>query len=602
MKKMKYIIGLIILIGFTTSCNDDFLDKKPLDQFSDVDVWNDASLVEAFVNNFYRQLGHSFAIDMLASYVDEAHFTPDWGVSNFNRSLLTPDQIPGWDVDWFGTGTFRKRWGPLYSSIRATNIFLSKINDANIDDQAWKDRLTGETYFWRAFYYHYLTSLYGGVPIITDPYTLTDEFTIARDSYEDCINFIVSDLDRAAALLPEIHGGNNNGRATKGAALTLKARVLLYAASDLHNSYSYPGYSNPELIGYTGGDRAARWRAARDAAKAVIDMGIYSLYAPNPASADEATQNYIDYFTSKSASEDIFVRYYLQKVDEGWDNYHPGLHSGPNGYHNWGNNTPLGRMVDSFEMEDGTPFSWNNPDHKADPYGIFGGQKRDPRFYANILYDGASWRPRPSDVANIDPVGIIQTGRWQLSSDPNDIRPGLDTRQGPIEDWNGGYTGYYVRKMIVEDIDAQFTRQEVPWRYMRLGEVYLNYAEACIELGEENEARNYINLIRKRAGMPDITESGEALKVRYRNERRIELMYEEHRVFDVRRWVIGNEAYSPAWKVDILYPWVNGATAEQPIYEPQVFEQRAWDNKAYFFPIYRDEMNKNDLLIQNPGY
>ena len=102
--------------------------------------------------------------------------------------------------------------------------------------------------------------------------------------------------------------------------------------------------------------------------------------------------------------------------------------------------------------------------------------------------------------------------------------------------------------------------------------------------------------------MPAITESGEALKQRYRNERLIELMFEEHRLFDVRRWVIGPEAYDPAWKVDILYPWLNGATAEQPIYEPQIFEQRAWEDKAYFFPIYREEMNKNELLIQNPGY
>ncbi len=596
MKKMKFMIGVFLLITAATSCSEDFLDKKPLDEFSDVDVWNDAALIETFVNNYYKQIGHSFTLDLLAGYVDEAHFTPDWGVGNFNKSILTPDQIPGW------AGTAEKRWGPLYKSIRTTNIFLSKIDDAPIDDQAWKDRLTGETYFWRAFYYHYLTAFYGGVPIITEPYTLVDEFTVARNSYEDCINLIVDDLDKAAELLSDSYGGNNNGRATKGAALALKARVLLYAASDLHNSYSYPGYSNPELIGYTAGDQTARWRAARDAAKAVIDMGMYSLDSPEPTSHEEAIDNYINYFTSKSSNEDIFVRYYLQEVDEGWDKGNPGLHSGPNGYHNWGNNAPLGNLVDDFEMADGTKFSWDNPEHKADPFGIFGGEKRDPRFYANVLYDGAHWRQRPTDVANIDPVGIIQTGRWQLSADPNDMRHGLDTRMGPIEEWNGGYTGYYIRKSIVKEIDAQYFRQEVPWRYMRLGEVYLNYAEACIELGEDTEARKYINMIRKRAGMPEIHDSGEALKERYRNERRIELMYEEHRFFDVRRWVIGPEAYSSAWKVDVLYEWKDGATATQPRYEPQIFEEREWDDKAYFFPIYRDEMNKNDLLVQNPGY
>ncbi len=602
MKKIKYLLGLLILTGLAISCSEDFLDKKPLDQFSEVDVWNDPALIETFVNNYYRELGHSYDIDMLSSYVDETHFTADWGVSNFVKSLLTPDQIPGWQEDWFGQGTIQKLWGPLYKDIRATNIFLNKIDEAPFDDQEWKDRLTGETYFWRAFYYHYLTALYGGVPIIKDPYGLSDKFTVARDSYEDCINFIVEDLDKAASLLPDSYSGDNVGRATKGAALTLKARVLLYAASDLHNSYTPSGYSNPELIGYVGGDRAARWRAARDAAKAVIDMGMYSLYAPDPASQEEATQNYIDYFTSKSADEDIFVRYYLQKTDEGWDNYHPGLHNGPNGYHNWGNNTPLVNLVEDFEMADGTPFSWDNAEQSQDPYGLFGGQKRDPRFYANILYEGAQWRARPTDAATIDPLGVIQVGTWQLSSDPENLRHGLDTRLGPIEDWNGGYTGYYMRKFIVRDIDAQFTRQEVPWRYMRLGEVYLNYAEACIELGEEGEALKYINMIRKRAAMPEINASGQALKDAYRHERRIELMFEEHRFFDVRRWVIGEIGYKDAVKVVVYYPWENGQTVTQPDYSTEVFEDRDWKPKAYFFPIYREEMNKNELLIQNPGY
>ncbi|WP_321375072.1 RagB/SusD family nutrient uptake outer membrane protein [uncultured Draconibacterium sp.] len=600
MKKITYILGLLLLV--VTSCNQDFLDKKPLDEYSEVDVWSDPALIETFVNNFYREVGHSWDIDMQASYVDEGHFTPDWGVSNFNKSLLTTDDIPGWEVDWFGTATIQRLWGPMYKAIRATNIFFSKIDEVVMDDQDMKDRLTGETYFWRAYYYHYLTALYGGVPIIKEPYSLSDEFEVARNTYAECIDFIVSDLDAAAALLPVSYDGDNKGRATKGAALALKARVLLYAASDLHNGYNANGYSNVELIGYTGGSQTDRWTAAKNAAKAVIDMGEYSLAYPNPANAEEATANYTAYFTSKGESEDIFLRYYLAKTDENWDNYHPGIHNGPNGYHNWGNNTPVGNLVDAFEMEDGTAFDWDNPEQKADPYGIFDGQRRDPRFYANVLYDGARWRARPTDVANIDPIGIIQTGKWQLSSDPDDLRHGLDTRQGPIEDWNGGRTGYYLRKGIVKDIDAQFTKQEVPWRYMRLGEVYLNYAEACIELGEDDEAKKYINMIRQRAGMPDITETGEELKARYRNERRVELMYEEHRFFDVRRWLIGDEAYGDTYAVDVFYGWEDGATATQPTYEPWVYEERAWDDKCYFFPIKRDEMNKNSLLIQNPGY
>ncbi len=600
MRNIKNIFRLLLLIVVMASCSEDFLDKKPLDEFSEVDVWSDPALITTFVNQMYREIGSSFDIDLQACYVDEAHFTPDWGVSNFNRSLITVDEIPGWETDWFGQATIQRLWGPMYKAIRASNIFFSKIDDVEFDDAELKNKLTGEAHFWRAYYYYYLTSLYGGVPIITEPYGLADEFTVARNTYEECINYIVADLDAAASLLGDVQ--SDGGHATKGAALTLKSKVLLYAASDLHNTDVFPSYSNKELIGYTGGDRTARWQAAKAAAKAVIDLGTYSLYKPNPATPEEATQNLITYFTSKGEEEDIFVRFFLPKTDEGWSNINPGLHSGPNGYHNWGNNCPLGNIVDDYEMADGTPFSWENPEHKADPYGLFDGQKRDPRFYASVLYDGAKWRPRPVDVANIDPVGIIQTGAWELSADPTDLRFGLDTRNGPIEDWNGGRSGYYMRKFIDQTVDAQFTRQDVPWRFMRLGEVYLNYAEACIELGEDAEARKYINMLRKRAGMPDITESGDALKARYRNERRIELAFEEHRFFDVRRWVIGEVGNADATKIDVKYKWENGATATQPVYEPKVFEERIWEDKCYFFPIKRDEINKNDLLINNPGY
>jgi len=603
MGKLKYIIGLLLLIVTITSCKDDFLDTKPLDEYSEVDVWTDPALVETFVNNFYFQMGNPLDIDMIACYVDEAHFTPGWGVSDFNNSLLTVDQIPGWEVGWFGINTVWRRWNELYRAIRSTNIFFAKIGESVFDDQDLKDRLTGEAYFARAYFYHMLTSLYGGVPIIKDPYGLSDEFTIARDSYEDCINFIVEDLDNAADLLAGL-GNIDEGRASEGAALALKSRVLLYAASELHNNNSlFSGFSNSELLGYTGGDATTRWTAAKNAAKALIDLGDYSLYKPDPATAEEATQNYIEYFTSMGTSEDIFLRHYFTtggQYYEGWDNSMPGLFCGPNGYHNWGNNCPLGNLVDSYEMADGSKFSWDNASYAADPYGEFGGMRRDPRFYANTLYEGAQWRARPTDAASIDPDGIIRVGKWETSA--TDEVWGLDTRKGPIEDWNGGYSGYYTRKMIDPVIDAQFELQYIPFRWIRLAEIYLNYAEACIELGEDGEARKYINMVRRRAGMPAIDDTGADLKARYRNERKIELCYEEHRFYDVRRWVIGEEGYADGWKVNVVYKWDGSATATQPTYTPEQFETRNWDNKAYFFPIYRDEMNKNNLLIQNPGY
>jgi hypothetical protein len=266
--------------------------------------------------------------------------------------------------------------------------------------------------------------------------------------------------------------------------------------------------------------------------------------------------------------------------------------------------------VDDYEMRDGTSFDWNNPAHKADPYA-----NRDQRLYATVLYEGVQWRVRPNDGLAIDPYSRLQVGGVYNTDGVTMLKAGLDTRKGPIEDWNGGYTGYYVRKFINPALDPQYIKQEVPFRHIRYAEVLLNYAEACIELGEEGEARDAINLIRKRAGQPDITESGDALRERYRKERRIELAYEDHRFWDVRRWVIGEAAYHQTHAVSVKYlvdassvdnyRQPDGSTWGDPVYERienPAGDQRAWDDKCYFFPFMRDEMGRNPLLIQNPGY
>ena len=152
-------------------------------------------------------------------------------------------------------------------------------------------------------------------------------------------------------------------------------------------------------------------------------------------------------------------------------------------------------------------------------------------------------------------------------------------------------------------MSVQFYYQTVTWRFFRYAEILLNYAEACIELGEDAEACRYINMIRHRAGLPDINLTGDTLKEAYRHERRIELCFEDHRFFDVRRWVIGPEAYHPVTRAIVVYPLnPDHTTATEPTIRHEVWEQRAWNDKAYFLPILRDEMDKNSLLIQNPGY
>ncbi len=612
MKQILKIFIILLIAGMTSSCEKDFLKLDPLSDYSDAAVWNDPALIETFVNNIYRNaLGWPYAIERLSDYVDESHFTPDWDVTNFNKSLITSDGLMGWEVSWATPHTLHFRWAPLYSNIRACNIFFEKTEGVDFsEDQGEVDRMKGEVHFLRAYTYHYLAALYGGVPIIDIAYGLSDEFEVARSTYEETMNFIVADLDAAAALLPT--EGAKAGQATQGAALHLKARALLYAASDLHHdqaSYA-PGFGNPELLGYTGGSQASRWQAAKDAAAAVMTLngGMYGLVNDNPAPSDDIAQNFVDYFISYGyENEDILLQYFTPKTDENWDGYNPALYCGPNGYHNWGNNVPLGELVDDYEMADGTSFDWSNPVHQADPY-----TGREARFYATILYEGASWRVRPSDVQGIDPWNKIQVGHvYDMSGGM--IVPGVDTRSGPIEDWNGGKSGYYVRKFVDMSVDPQYVKQDIPFRHFRYAETLLNYAEACIELGEDGEAQTYLNMIRRRAGQPDITATGAALRDAYRHERRIEMAYEDQRFWDVRRWVIGPDAYHQTHAVDVRYETdqaatnyrqADGSTWGSPIFAEKELggDARAWLDKAYFFPIMRDEMNKNSQLIQNPGY
>jgi len=625
MKKRKLVLlGLLTLALVPISCNEDFLETSPLDAISADATWADGALSEAFVFNVYSSLGYGgFEEEGLSSLTDEAMFTHSGrGVNVITEGSLSPS----------GTGNVNiiPQWNELYLAIRKANIAIQELPNAAFDDQALKDRLLGESHFLRAYYYHQLMRFYGGAPLIDAPYGLDDDYTIARGTYAENVTFVTDDLDKAISLLD----GKDvtPGRASMLSAMGLKSRILTYAASDLRDgptasakSSVLGGYSNLELVAYTSGDRDARWTAAKTAAKAVLDATTgYKLDLTAPASAEEAEQTYISIAMgggsavgdAAARSELLFERTHspLFTAESNWPlgGIHQGINNGPNGYHNWAGNTPIQQLVDDYQMMDGTDFDWSNPEHAAAPY-----ENRDPRLTATVLYDGAAWKPRPDDVAGIDPFDEIQTGTYADGS--GGIIAGVDMRDSPIENWNGSRTGYYVRKFIDSDpslVDNQSSAQVVPWPFIRYTEVILNYVEASIALGDEGEARNWLNKIRYRAGMPAIESSGTELLEDYINERRVELAYEEHRYHDARRWMIADQTLGRGIKVmKVTAALKAGATPRSPYqYDTTVYdytytvvdnndnETRTWDDKMYFMPISRDEINRNNLLIQNPGY
>lgn len=612
-RNIKQLI-LLFTASFTiASCNSDFLNTEPLGEISQSAVWTDPALAEAFVIGIYQGFGMGgFNEQQLSSLTDEAMFThPGRGITT-----ITEARVNSADRGW-ANGTYN--WESMYSYIRRTNIAIENLSDPQFaNDGGIVDKLLGEAKFMRAYYYQQLARYYGGVPIVDRPYGLGEEtYDIARGTWEETINFIEKDLTEAAALLegkPKV-----NGRATQLAALALKARILLYAASDLHdgptakaNSAVLSAYPNLDLVAYPSGNRTERWQKAQNAAKAVLDKASGNLLGlTEPVSHEEGIQNYINNSMARNGGENeiILGRYFINAKQE--DGGRQGLYNGPNGYNNWAGNSPVQLLVDDYEMMDGTKFDWSNPAHASAPY-----ENRDARFYASILYDGAQWKPRSSANQPRDPLGQIQTGTYEITGGTG-IHNGLDTRKSPIEDWNGSYTGYYTRKFVDANpaIVDQNTWQQVPWPILRYTEVVLNYVEASLQLGMEDEARMWLNKIRFRVGQPAITESGDALMARYINERRIEMYSEEQRYHDVRRWMIAEETLGrKANIINITATFKPGKTLTTYRYDPEIYnyvykvqpidpgkENRTWLDKMYFVPIRRDEINRNGALIQNPG-
>ena len=618
-QSIKSFLIIAVLASIISSCKKDFLDTQPLDQISSAVVWTDGALAEAFVNEIYNGLGQGgFDEQMLSSLTDETMFThAGRGINTINEGTLNPSNL-GWV-----SGTYE--WGSMFRRIRATNVALANLKIAKFDDKVLNDRLQGEVHFLRAYYYQQLVRYYGGVPIVAKVYELSDDFSLARNTYEECVNFILKDCDSALTLFGT--KSMAKGRANKLAVMALQSRVLTYAASDLHDmptakakSTVISAYAKPELLGYISGTKPERWQKAKAASKAVMDAGSgYKLNLSAPVTAEQGKNNYMSIAMggkskapgadASAENEILFARYTVANQQEGMQQQ--GLYNGPNGYHNWAGNEPIQQLVDDYEMMDGTKFDWNNPVQKAAPY-----DNRDPRFYVSIMYDGATWKPRDKISGNVDPVNQIQTGTYVLAGGA--ILAGLDTRQSSIENWNGSWSGYYMRKFVDPDpnIVDNNARQFVPWAFFRYTEAVFNYVEACIELGEDLEARTWLNKIRFRAGMPAITESGLALKDRFRNEKRIEMVAEEQRYHDARRWMIAPATLGRKIQfISVRGTLKPGAVAPSPYrfdrtlfdytytpVEDNSLENRKWDDKMYFRPFSKDESNKNKLLVHNPGY
>ncbi len=505
---------------------------------------------------------------MPASASDEAEHTLETSnVQKFNNG------------SWNAVDTPENLWPNLFRGVRKANQFLVSSDSVNLDQYkldptpsaqtVYQNRLAEikrwkyEARFLRAYFYFELVKRYGGVPIITQIFSIEDDVQgVKRNTLAECIQYIASECDSAAKNLPVVYAApaTDLGRATRGAALALKSRILLYAASDLFSTSSWAGgYATPELISLTG-DRQARWKAAADAAKAVIDLAGTGYVLHN---------NYRNLFLTNSYTlpEIIFARRNAAESAFERANYPIGYDLGQSG------TTPSQNLVDAYEMTNGKPItdptSGYNP---QDPY-----RNRDPRLGLNVILNNTAYKGRnvESWTGGRDGKGIV----------------------------NATKTGYYLKKYVNENLNLLLTTSTSvkSWNLFRLAEIYLNYAEALNEATPGNaDIKKYVDLVRARAGvaMPALPAglSQAEMRERIRNERRVELAFEDHRSWDIRRWMQGPQYLGvPLQGVDITRSTTGTFT-----YAPITVENRVFEPKMYLYPIPQGELNAARGLVQNP--
>ncbi|MFO7620271.1 MAG: RagB/SusD family nutrient uptake outer membrane protein [Bacteroidales bacterium] len=624
MKKIfSYIISIAVLLFLATSCTD-VLDQQPVSSFNEQVVFLDINVTKAYLGKCYDRMGGNTnngilgaREDLIASGTDQTLCIHRPQNYVHLKGTMSPDQLGIFVNNNLGG---HLRWNNLYENIQNLNTILANIDEvptSTTTQEALKKQIKGEAYFIRAYMYGQIMMIYGGAVITDQPFQLGQDFlTITRSTLQQTLDFVVADCDAAIENLP---ASIEQGRANRAAAAALKSRVLLFAASPLVNG----GYeATNTLVSFTTGTQAQRWAAARDAAKVIMDgtYGTYELAGTTddpPATMTEAdilayANTYFNIFNQKGAwnKETIWG---IQFPLTGGNVFRANIWYGPNGYHNWGNNNPTEPAVRQYEMADGTPFVWDIGEGEllrtstaaqlaADPYRnpYYG---REPRFYGTVLFHGAPWQARPSDAAAFDPFNKVQSGHF-FNADGTLRINGIDTRQGLIEAWNGTKNGYYLKKFMDPATVGQYFFNTNTWVEFRYAEVLLNYAEACIELGGADLPLGIdaLNMVRNRAGLPDRGTADQAQAREWvRHERYIEHFAEGHQFFDMRRWMTAPDVIENVYEMKIK-EFDNG-NWEWKIDLNAMPDARSWaDNKFYWVPLTRDEMNKAPQLQQNPGY
>lgn len=589
--------SVLLMLG---SCADNLLDKKPLDQVSDAVVWEDQTLIDAYLTNVYLQMpvltnecpytrqqdfhngeiwNGPFIINEIS---DEAK--RNWIYGQANTAKTGGIHISGNILEWWENG---------YRAVRTLNEFITRLPDAPVDE-GFRTRRLAEARFLRAYNYFAMVKRYGGVPLITAPQDLDapeEELYPPRDKEQAVYDFILSETDAIADDLPvKGEAGYEYGRPTRHTAMALKCRAALYAGSIAQ-------FGTVQLDGVVGIDapEADYYQQAYDAARKIMDSGVYGLYDQH---ADKV-ENFKNIFLDENNTEVIWAQRHdnvnREAGGNGWV-YDFFQAPKPHAWNAGNQNAPYLEMAEEFEYTNGTP---GTLDREAIQTGVWSTDElwsdKDPRFYATIYTQNTPWQGTLVGFHNglrLPDGSILTDGSYQ----------GVPAKGTQQVDKSFG-TGFGVMKYLDENHSNMgvTAASGTDFQLFRYAEVLLNLAEAAFELGKAGEALEAVNRIRTRAGIAAL---GSIDRERIRHERKTELAFEGHRYWDVRRWRVAEEVLTVNRSgLRYILDYVTGD------YRLQVIEKIDGSNsdpvffpENVYLPITPGRTENNPNLVENPGY
>ncbi len=586
-RHITYSLVLASALVATTSCDSLFKDA-PINEISEKSVWSNPQLLDEYENAWYRNMncGFSTFVPTISLVKSMSRYYMPWfgdqltvGKSTYYNSGYG-DLLKGNSQEL--TKWAANVWNNYFTQIQSINTLLENLG--NISDGDQKQRIIGEAHFLRGYYYYMLWRMFGGVTIIDHTYDpLINAEKFPRASYQEMVDFIVSEADEAAKYLPVTHESTEKGRATKGAAMMLKAKTYFWASSEVFQNKD----ASKTYLGFSDDQSHAMLENAKKAYEDLMVLNAYSLIPITSSTQDGIKDEYRKIFLTKNSQESIlevqhsddgdYANKFGHKLDR--DACSPYFTGTTLAY------LPTQNHVDEYGMQEGKTYDAKHP---------YDG--RDYRFYANVLYDGCTFRNHVMDIHYTNRVAGVDLTKYGSSTSADFL-----------------YTGYYMGKFVdetqtIDNNETYASKQNcIIWRY---AEALLDYAEVCWRLGDTGTALTYLNKTRERVHMPLFTQVTEE---NIRNERRVELAFEETTYWDLFRWGIAEEkmngATNPikAMRVDVTQTSkADGSVTSTTKYTISNLNRfpkrvRVFDAKQYYLPIPWSEI-KYHGIEQNPDW